>query len=481
MAAPENQNTSLPFSQKILFSLGGFGNSSAGVLTAQLQLYFTKYLGYPATAVGNVRALSTFIDAFVDPVVGYLSDITESRWGRRMPYIAVGGFVIAGAFIGMWFVPAGLSPLAFWTYLLAMQILFTVGTSITGVPYMALIPEIAKEYSARTSLVAWMQAVAQLGNIVGGGVRAYSSWRGSEMTGFREFAVYISVLTVVCYLLVVAFVKEPPLSSEQVEELKRKRQAERAFFRRHVLGVLRSLTSALKDREFLILFLAMLISQVGILAGLWMYTFLLDDWFGKSWNTPFALTYVPAVFRDAFFLWIFAAIGCGVLFLPFWNWLGKRMDKHVCLMAGILGVGLTYGASYLLFAPKSYPLLIFYCIITAFFYASVNIFPPSMLADIATHSAHVTGQENEGMFYGAFSFLQKLYNTLSLAWTGFALQYVVGYQGGEGTVQTAETLWRMRVLYAFPALITGFLAVWVLRRYGLTREKMERIRGEKRT
>jgi GPH family glycoside/pentoside/hexuronide:cation symporter len=472
---PDNDLSS---SAKFLFGLGNFGSSAAGALSAQLQLYFTKYLGYPATAVANARAFSTFIDAFADPVMGYLSDSTTSRLGRRMPYILVGSFILAGAFLAMWFVPAGLPAWQFWTYLFAMQVLFTIGTSITGVPYFALIPEIAKEYSTRTALVAWMQALAQLGNIVGGGVRAYSTWRGNELQGFREFAVYISILDVVCYILLVLFVREPPIPERVLAQIRDKKLAGGSFFEQHVLGLFRSLSTALADRQFLILFAAIFISQAGILAGLWMYTFLLDDWFGKTWDTPFALAYVPALFRDAFFLWIFVAIGCGVLFLPFWNWLGKMVDKQKCLMAGIAGVGLTYGLSYFLFAPKSYPLLLLYCIITAFFYASVNIFPTSMIADIATHSALVHGEENDGMFYGAYSFLQKIYNTVSWMWTGFALEYIVGYQGGEGAVQSAETLWRMRVLYAAPACLTAIFALLVLARYDLSRAKMEEVREE---
>jgi glucuronide carrier protein len=98
-----------------------------------------------------------------------------------------------------------------------------------------------------------------------------------------------------------------------------------------------------------------------------------------------------------------------------------------------------------------------------------------MLADVAPHSRWHRGEANEGIFYGANSFLVKLYNAASIFWTGFALKYVVKYQEGLGAVQTPETLWRMRVLYALPACLTACVAVAVLLRYDLSRKRMTEI------
>jgi Na+/melibiose symporter-like transporter len=138
-------------------------------------------------------------------------------------------------------------------------------------------------------------------------------------------------------------------------------------------------------------------------------------------------------------------------------------------------VGTAYGISYFVFAPKSFPLLVAYCLLLAFVYCPANIFPVSMLADIATHSEYRTGEANEGMFYGAWSFLVKLYNGVAIFWTGIALDHIVRYQPGDGIVQSAETLHRMRLLYAGPAFVTAFLSVIVLTRYELTRTRMAEV------
>ena len=155
--------------QRALFGVATFGNAAPLTITAQLQLYFTKYLSYDPVILANVRFVSTFFDAVTDPLMGYISDRTRTRFGRRMPYIAVGALVYAAGIIGMFLAPAGMTTAQFYAYLITVQILFSIGVTMTGVPYTALIPEVAKEYSVRTTLASWMQAGAYLGNIWGGG------------------------------------------------------------------------------------------------------------------------------------------------------------------------------------------------------------------------------------------------------------------------------------------------------------------------
>jgi len=74
----------------VLVSLATFGNAGPSTALVQLQLFFTKFLGYDPVIVGNVRGFSILFDALIDPLMGYISDRTRTRFGRRMPYIAVG-------------------------------------------------------------------------------------------------------------------------------------------------------------------------------------------------------------------------------------------------------------------------------------------------------------------------------------------------------------------------------------------------------
>lgn len=472
--------TELTLWQRAVFSLGTLGSAAPGVTIVQLQPFFSR-LGYSASIISHVRFFSLVFDAVTDPLMGYISDRTRSRFGRRLPYIAIGSLLFGAGLTGMWMAPEGLSTFQFYVYLIVMQIVYTLGVTMTGVPYQAMIPELAREYSVRTSLVSWMQAGTYLGSIWGGAVRAYANWRGDELSGFREFALYCSLLMAICYWLLAVLLKEPPCGDEQGEV----RGGGRRQLRTHLAGRFAdlglTLRRALADREFLVLFLSVFVYQVGVLAGLWMYPYILSDWFGGLWDTPFARSYVPGVFREPYFLWIFFGITCGALFLPFWNWLGHRLEKRTCLILGILGVGSSYAISYFVFAPKSYPLLILYCLFLAFVHCPANIFPFSMIADIATYAKWRTGRSDEGMYYGAWSFLVKLYNGVAIFWTGFALDHIVRYQPGKDVVQSEETLHRMRLLYAAPAGITAVFAVCILARYGLSRRRMAEVNAALRT
>jgi GPH family glycoside/pentoside/hexuronide:cation symporter len=460
--------------RRATFGLGSFANSGPMVTLVQLQPYFSR-LGYAASITSNVRFFSLMFDAITDPLMGYISDNTCSRFGRRMSYILPGALLLAAGLCGMWFAPAHLTTAQFYAYLIAMQVVYTLGFTMVTVPYQALIPDLTSDYTIRNTLVSWMQAGTYLGSICGGAVRAYATWRGDDIQGFREFAVYSSLVMIACYMLLVVFLKEPPLSEQQRQALARRRLEMRHQLGRQLLGLGQSLLRSLRDPDFRILFLTVLTYQTGVLAGIWLYPYILLDWFGGTWDTPFARRYVPVIFRDSYFLWIFFGVTCGLLFIPFWNWLGRRLEKRTCLLLGIIAVGLAYGVSYIFFEPRSFPLLIVYCLLLAFAYCPANIFPYSMLADIATHSEYRTGQASEGMFYGAWSFLQKCYGAIAMLWTGFLLDHIVHYQPGAGIRQTAEALLRMRLLYAIPPLVTAALAIPVLMRYRLSRRRMAEV------
>ena len=463
--------------RRAVFGLGSFANAGPMVTMVQLQPYFSR-LGYAASIVSNVRFITLMFDAITDPLMGFISDNTCSRLGRRMSYILPGALLLAAGLCGMWFAPANLSSVHFFLFLMAMQAVYTVGFTMVTVPYQALIPELTADYSARNTLVSWMQAGTYLGSLCGGAVQAYATWRGDPIRGYREFAVYSSVVMIACYALLVIFLKEPPLTQQQWQAITQRRRQMRHQLGRQLAGLGQSLARALADRQFRVLFLTVFVYQTGVLAGIWLYPYILRDWFGGTWNTPFARRYVPTLFRDAYFLWIFFGVTCGLAFIPFWNWMGKRLEKRTCLLMGVIGMGLGYGVSYYFFAPRSFPLLIGYCLLLAFAYCPANIFPYSMLADIATHSEQRTGQASEGMFYGAWSFLQKCYFALAMLWTGFSLDHIVHYQPGEGVTQTAQAVLRMRLLYAAPPVITAALAVPILMLYRLDRRRMASVTAE---
>jgi len=80
----------LPLSpvQKAVYSAGDFADAVTGIALGQFLLfYLTAVVGLSGALAGTALALTLVVDAFVDPLIGYISDNTRSRWGRRHPFM----------------------------------------------------------------------------------------------------------------------------------------------------------------------------------------------------------------------------------------------------------------------------------------------------------------------------------------------------------------------------------------------------------
>jgi GPH family glycoside/pentoside/hexuronide:cation symporter len=137
-------------------------------IAAFAMLYYTQALGLPFAQAGMAFALASIWDALIDPAIGHLSDNTHTRWGRRHPYILVGGLLLAVAFYFIWAVPGFVSRggLLF-AYVLAMNILCRTAYAIFAVPYGALGFEICTDYHQRSQLQGARSAFNMLVNILG--------------------------------------------------------------------------------------------------------------------------------------------------------------------------------------------------------------------------------------------------------------------------------------------------------------------------
>ncbi|HEU4431420.1 MAG TPA: MFS transporter, partial [Myxococcota bacterium] len=138
-----------------------------GFMSQLVSTYFMKYatdvLGISAAVIGAVFLLSRVWDAVADPVVGFLSDRTRSRWGRRRPWMLAGAVPAALAFAVLWAPPRGLAPsaLAIWTGL-ALALSLTTQTAVR-MPHEALGAELSRDYHERNRVFAAKRALFGVG------------------------------------------------------------------------------------------------------------------------------------------------------------------------------------------------------------------------------------------------------------------------------------------------------------------------------
>lgn len=211
----------IPVAQKLAFGFGmatpiAFVNSVAQLTN----LIYNIGLGVSPILLGIAQMIPRLWDAISDPIAGYISDNTRTRWGRRRPYIIVGGIGVAVAFILIWTVPRGLGEYGIFAYYLAMSLLFYTAVTVFSVPLVALGCEMSDDYHERTRLFAY-------GSFVGNVFAILTPWMytlatlpvfTNEVEGMKTIGVCVAVIILGSALVAGVVCKERKLTKVQKQE-----------------------------------------------------------------------------------------------------------------------------------------------------------------------------------------------------------------------------------------------------------------------
>ena len=154
----------------------GWGLADMGivvfVVVKQLLIltYLTAFLGVPVGIAGFVTTAVLIFDMITDPLIGYLSDRTQSRYGRRAPWMFLGVLVMSAGMVGLFSVPAGMAMSANLTWVVAFFGLATIGFTMVAIPYGAQSGEITQDPKERSAMTGWRMAFASIGILIGGAV-----------------------------------------------------------------------------------------------------------------------------------------------------------------------------------------------------------------------------------------------------------------------------------------------------------------------
>ncbi|HVH06466.1 MAG TPA: glycoside-pentoside-hexuronide (GPH):cation symporter [Myxococcota bacterium] len=364
-----------------------------GDLTANLALsalslvyasyYLTQVADLRPALAGLVPLIARGVDAFADPLVGRLSDATTWRAGRRRPYFLIGAVPFGAAFALLWWdlpVESQAAKLAYYT---TVYTLTSVAMSVLSVPYLALIPEMALGYDARTSLNTYRNAGAVLGTFAAIGIRPTAEAFGGGGSGFLAAGAVYGVILAVPWLFVhrVSF-ERPGFQGRGAEA-----------------GFGDALKTVFKHRTFsqltaLYLFGRIAMDLVSALVILYM-----TYWIGRSAD----FEPLMAVF-----------LTCVLLALPFWLRLARHRDKaHVFLVGSLMWATVSLLAA--AFGPETPRWVLFaWAAAAAMGYAVVDLMPWSMVGDVIDEDDLAHGERREGLYNGVFTFLRKLGGALGV-------------------------------------------------------------------
>ncbi len=476
----EAAESSRPDSSKIpgLSKLGyGFGNIAYSLpyqASATFFMFFaTEIVGIPPTLAGTLAAVSLAWDAVCDPLVGYLSDNTESRrLGRRHPYLLAGGVLTAVLTCLLWTV----SSLVSFGYRVALVFLFLVGLrtalAIFVIPYLALGGELSRDYDERSAIQGVRAAFYLTGMIL--------AIAGATLVFFRAtpafprgqlnpaayprmalaFAAVVLVSTAVCVLSTWRFI---PLLPGRTARMKG-----RPLSAKHLFG---DFLDALRDRELLALLLMIVVIEAGFQFGIAI---------GIHVNT-----YTYGLTGPQIGLLTLAVLGSSVLSQPFWVWFAKRFEKRVALIAGLLiGFAGFVGAPWAHVWWKLFPLespgllrtLAPFMVLAGIGNGAFMSIPNSMIADAADVEELATGKRDEGLYFGLYIFAYKVGVMVSLLLSGFALSRIGFRPGAPG--QTEATRFLLAMVPTYLLLASAPFALFFISKYGITRQRWRQVKDQ---
>jgi GPH family glycoside/pentoside/hexuronide:cation symporter len=434
----------LSFGRKLAFGIGDLGPA----LVASIQGFFLNAFlldiaGIRPAAAGIIFLIVKIWDSVNDPIIGRLTDRTNSRWGRRRPWLLFGAIPFGLAWFLQWLVP-DLSPNGLFWYYLIVALLLDTGFTAVNVPYTALTPELTQDYDERTSLNSFRFSFSIMGGLAALVIHSVLIDSFPSVTqGYAISAAVMAGFIVLSNFITFAFTKE--------SHFKEATEGEDP-------GFIEGVKIALKNRAFLYVVAIYLLSWLCIQfvqANMLLYV---RYWVGGE---------------DRFIQLAFALQVSAFVFLLIWSKVSQKWGKQKVYYVG-MSFWVAVEIALFFVQPGQFNLLLGLAILAGVGVSIGYLVPWSMLPDVVELDELETGQRREGIYYGFFVFLQKLGISLGLALSNFALE-AAGYINAEDLTnlpqQPTAVLTALRIFVSFVPAVILLISFPIVRRYPITREK----------
>jgi GPH family glycoside/pentoside/hexuronide:cation symporter len=463
----------IPLSQKVIYGLGAFVNNLLAAAIGGMVIVLNLGLGMNPALVGLLGALPRLIDAFTDPLMGYISDHTKSRWGRRRPYIFVGAIAAGVVFALLWQLPEDKSESYYFWYFLAGSLVFYLAYTVFATPWVALGYELTPDYHERTRLMAVQNFLGQLAYLISPWflwIMQYDLLFDDLAAGAGGLAIAIGISVVCIGILPAIFLKERYQHVAR-EELATETPASESFssqIKRNTTNFFESFATALKFSPFFKLCLAtfMVFNGFMMVASFQFYVIIYYVFSGdQSLGAEYAGWAGTASAISTF---------CVIFFV---SWLSTKIGKRRAFFfaTGVSIIG--YALKWFCYSPQ-YPLLILLpAPFIAFGLGGLFTLMGSMIADVCDLDELTSHERREGMFGSIYWWVVKLGMAAALAIGGFLL-HATGFDVALGGDQAASTILLMRIFDVAIPILTSAIAIWMIMSYPITEQKAHEVRIE---
>jgi glycoside/pentoside/hexuronide:cation symporter, GPH family len=359
-------------------------------------IYLTDTIGIPVAIAGAITMVGKLFDAAWDPVLGYLSDNTRTKWGRRRPYIIFGSVPLLLAMVFFCTNPRFANQGLLIAWGAVAFILLNMVYSVVNIPYSSLTPELTKDYNERSSLNGYRFMFAVVGTIIGGVavqpiLGAFGGANGGDKSlGFSMVGLIFGAIMAVTALITGFTVKEPKPSYEAKAEG----------------GNLKAYLSVLKNRPYIIV-----LATYGLhIVGLTFLQIVIGYYFKYIYAQENLVPLVLGILLITAMVFIPVSVAVS-------KRIGKKRTYQICLFVLASASLILFFLGHVL-GPKFFLGMMVYAGIGVGF----GYMPPySMVPDTIEIDALKTGLRKEGAFYGIVLLVSKVGAALAFLTTGLVL------------------------------------------------------------
>lgn len=449
----------VPFGQKLAFGFGMLANQMFPAAVGIFMVVLVQDLGFPPILWGMIFFVPRVIDSITDPLMGYITDNTKSKWGRRRQYVFLGGLILGISFILMWqlYEENGLQ-FNFW-YFLILSIVFYIGYTIYSIPYVAMGYEMSDDFHERTNIMAISQWVGQWAWIIVPWfwVIIYDdSWFPNAEVGTRELSIYIGILCTLFALVPAIFIKsESTVNDTNLKPIN---------------------WEGLKNSVGEIIIMFKYAWQNIPFRRLCMATFLVFN----SFQTIAAFSFFIIVYYmfngdpDAAGLWptlhgSLGAVATTFLVIPIITFMSKKLGKKRAFIISQAISILGYVGFWFLFIPGKPFMFIFALPFFSFGIGGLFTLMMSMTADVCDLDELNNGlPRREGTFGAIYWWMVKLGTALAGLSSGLIMTWA-GFTPDAG-MPDESALTGLRIAYSAVPVAGTLLAIAVMWNYELTEE-----------
>ena len=388
----------VPFGQKVAFGLGMLANQMFPAALGIFMVVLVQDMGFPTWMWGILFFLPRAYDAILDPIMGFISDNTRSKWGRRRPYVFIGAIMLGVGFIAMWQLHRADGIPYNFAYFLFWSLVFFTGLTVFSIPYVAMGYEMSDDFHERTSIMAVAQWIGQWAWVIAPWfwvVMYDPKWFPNADTATRTLSVWVGIACMLLAMVPAVFL--PSRSTKDDTHLIPLTVANIGMGFKELLAGFKEAFGCAPFRK------------------LCFSTFLIFN----AFNTVAAFSFFIVVYHlfngDTAAAWIwptlFGSVGALVTtfaVIPTVAWMSKKTGKKTAFMLsqGISLLG--YVLLWFLMVPGKPWMFMFALPFFSFGIGGLFTIMMSMTADVCDLDELATGKRREGIFGAIYWWMVKL-------------------------------------------------------------------------